>query len=138
MKPASAANQRNVTGVEPSAITGCLIAEELAWGCTGIGTALEANGLAQQPVILGASYFLKNKYLAPMTEQPSMCAYAVTEPGAGSDVQGMKTRAVKKGDKWESLGKAKLDTDAWTAVFRIPNWDASKSVPFRTVYTEKL
>ena len=83
-------------GMNLSAMDGLLIAEELAWGCTGIGTALEANGLAQQPVILGASDFLKKKYLAPMVDEPRMCAYAVTEPGAGSDVQGMKTTAVKK------------------------------------------
>ncbi|MCB9746724.1 MAG: acyl-CoA dehydrogenase family protein, partial [Alphaproteobacteria bacterium] len=51
------------------ALDGLLIAEELAWGFTGIGTAMEANGLAQQPVILGASDALKQKYLAPMTEE---------------------------------------------------------------------
>ena len=31
-----------------------------------------------------------------MTEEPLMCAYCVTEPGAGSDVAGLKTKAVKK------------------------------------------
>jgi len=36
-----------------------LISEELAYGCTGIQTAIEANGLAQAPVILGASEALK-------------------------------------------------------------------------------
>lgn len=35
-----------------------------------------------------------------MTEEPLMCAYCVTEPGAGSDVAAAKTMAVKKGDKW--------------------------------------
>jgi acyl-CoA dehydrogenase len=79
---------------------GCLIAEELAWGCTGIGTAIEANGLAQQPVLMGASEAIKQKYLAPMVERPTMAAYAVTEPNAGSDVAGMRTTAVKKGDRY--------------------------------------
>jgi acyl-CoA dehydrogenase len=87
-------------GMGLGVLDGLLIAEELAWGCTGIGTAIEANGLAQQPVILGASELLKKKYLAPMTEKLSLCAYCVTEPGAGSDVQGMKTTAVKKGDSY--------------------------------------
>ena len=87
-------------GLELGNVDGILIAEELAWGCSGIGTAIEANGLAQAPVILGASDFLKKKYLEPQTEHLSMCAYAVTEPGAGSDVQGLKTTAVKKGDKY--------------------------------------
>src|SRR4051812_38615830 len=56
-------------GLELGAVEGILIAEELAWGCSGIGTAMEANGLAQQPVILGGSAALKAKYLAPMTER---------------------------------------------------------------------
>jgi acyl-CoA dehydrogenase len=92
-------------GLGLGALDGVVLAEELAWGCTGIGTAMEANGLAQQPVILGASDMLKRRYLAPMTEELQMCAYAVTEPGAGSDVQGMRTSAVKKGDKYVINGQ---------------------------------
>ena len=42
-------------GMELGALDGALVAEALAWGCTGISTAIEANGLALQPVILGAS-----------------------------------------------------------------------------------
>ncbi len=102
-------------GLELGAVDGLLIAEELAWGCTGIGTAIEANGLAQQPVILGGSDALKKKYLQPMTEKPIMCAYAVTEPGAGSDVQGLKTTAVKKGDRWVLNGSKMWITNAGVA-----------------------
>ncbi|MDP2313265.1 MAG: acyl-CoA dehydrogenase family protein [Pseudomonadota bacterium] len=102
-------------GMELGAFEGVLIAEELAWGCSGIGTAMEANGLAQQPVILGASDALKKKYLAPMTEQFGLCAYAVTEPGAGSDVQAMKTSAVKQGDKWILNGSKMWITNAGVA-----------------------
>jgi acyl-CoA dehydrogenase len=94
---------------------GILIAEELAWGCTGIGTALEANGLAQAPVIMGASEELKRKYLAPMIEKPIMAAYGVTEPGAGSDVAGMRTTAVKKGDRWILNGSKMWITNAGVA-----------------------
>mgnify|MGYP001167633487 CR=1 FL=1 len=50
-------------GAGMSNLDGILVAEELAWGCSGIGTAMEANALAQQPVILGASDYLKRKYL---------------------------------------------------------------------------
>jgi nitrogen fixation NifU-like protein len=49
---------------EAAALKNSVIAEELAWGCSGIGTAIEANGLAQQPVILGASDYL-GFYLNP-------------------------------------------------------------------------
>ena len=105
-------------GIALGAMDGMVIAEELAWGCSGIGTAMEANGLAQQPVILGGSTALKARYLAPMTEaraRPSMCAYAVTEPGAGSDVQGLKTTAVKRGDKWVLNGNKMWITNAGVA-----------------------
>ena len=102
-------------GLELGALEGVLMAEELAWGCSGIGTAMEANGLAQQPVILGGSDALKKKYLAPMTETFGLCAYAVTEPNAGSDVQGMKTTAVKQGDKWIINGSKMWITNAGVA-----------------------
>ena len=102
-------------GLGLGALDGILIAEELAWGCTGIGTAMEANGLAQQPVILGGSPELRAKYLTPMMENYSLCAYAVTEPGAGSDVQALKTTAVKKGDTWILNGNKMWITNAGVA-----------------------
>jgi acyl-CoA dehydrogenase len=102
-------------GLDLSCLDGCLIGEELGWGCTGIGTAMEANGLAQQPVILGGSEALKKKYLDPMMEELTLCAYAVTEPGAGSDVQGLKTTAVRQGDKWVINGTKMWITNAGVA-----------------------
>jgi len=83
----------------------CVLAEEIAWGCTGIGTAMEANQLSISPVILHGTEEQKHKYLGMLCEDPGdgnpkMAAYAVTEPGAGSDVQGVKTRAVKDGDHY--------------------------------------
>ncbi len=104
-------------GLELNNVDGLLIAEELAWGCSGIGTAIEANGLAQAPVILGASDFLKKKYLEPQTEELKMCAYAVTEPEAGSDVQNMKTTAVKQGDKYILNG-----TKMWITNGGVADW----------------
>ena len=44
-----------------------------------------------------------------MTEAPLHCAYAVTEPSAGSDVAGIQTKAVKKGNDWVINGsKSKI------------------------------
>ena len=62
---------------------GCVIAEELAYGCSGIQTAMEANTLAQMPVILAGNDFQKKKYLGRMTEEPLKCAYGVSGAGAG-------------------------------------------------------
>jgi len=41
-------------GMGLGVLDGCIITEELAWGCTGIATAMEANALAAAPVIVGA------------------------------------------------------------------------------------
>lgn len=38
---------------------------------------------------------------------------------------------------WSSQGEAKLDTDAWTATFRIPNWNEKQATPYKVVYKEK-
>ena len=36
-------------------LSGCIIEEELGWGCSGIGTSLMCNGLARAPVLIGGS-----------------------------------------------------------------------------------
>ncbi|MBA3359193.1 MAG: acyl-CoA dehydrogenase family protein, partial [Thermoleophilaceae bacterium] len=77
-------------------LTGCLIEEELGWGCSGIGTSLMCNGLASAPVALGGSDEIKKEYLGMLTEEPKLASFCLTEPDAGSDVSGMKTTAVKQ------------------------------------------
>jgi len=78
----------------------CLVMEELSTGCSGIATAIDANGLSQYPVILAGSDDQKRRFLAPMTEELRFSAYAVTEPEAGSDVSRLKTTAVKVGNDY--------------------------------------
>lgn len=91
---------------------GCLIAEENAWGCTGISTAMEANNLAQAPVIIAGSAAQKKKYLGRMMEEFSLAAYGVTEPNAGSDVAALRTTAVRKGDVYVLNGEKMWITNA--------------------------
>ncbi|KAG8544676.1 hypothetical protein GDO81_022071 [Engystomops pustulosus] len=95
----------------------CLITEEIAYGCTGIQTAIEANSLGQMPVIIAGNEAQQKKYLGRMTEEPLMCAYCVTEPGAGSDVAGLKTRAEKKGNDYIINGQKMWITNGGKA-----NW----------------
>ena len=91
---------------------GVLIAEENGWGCTGISTAMEANTLAQVPVIVAGNDAQKKKYLGRMTEECLFCAYGVTEPDAGSDVAAIRTRAEKKADKYIINGEKMWITNA--------------------------
>uniref|UniRef100_A0AAQ5ZNP3 Medium-chain specific acyl-CoA dehydrogenase, mitochondrial n=1 Tax=Amphiprion ocellaris TaxID=80972 RepID=A0AAQ5ZNP3_AMPOC len=104
-------------GMGLSIFDSCLITEELAYGCTGVQTAMEANSLGQMPVILAGNDAQKRKYLGRMTEEPLMCAYCVTEPGAGSDVANIKTRAVKVGDEYVVNGQKMWITNGGKA-----NW----------------
>jgi acyl-CoA dehydrogenase len=109
-------------------LSGCLIEEEMGWGCSGIGTSLMANGLAATPVILGGSEELKKQYLGMLTEEPKLASFCLTEPDAGSDVGGMKTRAVKKGDKWMISGSKCFITNgshaSWYTVYAKTDPDA--------------
>jgi acyl-CoA dehydrogenase len=81
-------------------LDGAIIEEEIAWGCSGIGTSLTCNGLASAPLALAGSEELKKEYLGRLSEAPLLASFCLTEPDAGSDVSGMKTNAVRKGDKW--------------------------------------
>jgi acyl-CoA dehydrogenase len=87
----------------------CIIGEELGYACTGVGTAIAANELAQTPVILAGNDKQKKKYLGWCVDEPISVAYGVTEPVAGSDVAGIKTKAEKKGDKWVLNGQKNVD-----------------------------
>lgn len=104
-------------GMGLGTLDGCLITEKIAYGCTGIGTALEANGLGSMPVMIAGNEEQKKKYLTRLTEEPLMCAYGVTEPGCGSDVNGVKTKAVKKGDDWVINGQKMWITNGGVANF---------------------
>ena len=102
-------------GLGLSVLDGCLIAEELSSYCSGMYTALEANGLAQAPLIVAGNDEQKKQFLAPMTQEPMMAAYGVTEPHAGSDVQGIKTTAKKVGDDYVINGSKMWITNASVA-----------------------
>jgi acyl-CoA dehydrogenase len=109
-------------------LSGCLIEEELGWGCSGIGTSLTANGLAAAPVMLGGSEETKKKYLGMLAEEPKLASFCLTEPDAGSDVSGMKTKAVKKGDKYVISGSKCFITNgshaSWYTVYAKTDPDA--------------
>lgn len=104
-------------GMEVGSFDGCIVSEEFAYGCTGISTALEGSGLGQAPVIEAGTKEQHKKYLGRLLEEPLVAAYCVTEPGAGSDVSGVKTKAVKKGKEWILNG-----TKMWITNGGVANW----------------
>jgi citronellyl-CoA dehydrogenase len=58
---------------------------------------------------------LKKRYLVPAIKGDHVAAIAVTEPSAGSDVSGIRTRAVRDGDHWVINGSKMYITNAATA-----------------------
>ncbi len=76
-----------------------IIAEEIGRGDPGFATAAGSSILASYPIITGGTEFQKEKYLTK-TAEGCIAAYCVTEPDAGSDVQSIKTEAIKEGDEY--------------------------------------
>jgi acyl-CoA dehydrogenase len=115
-------------GAGASYLDGCLIAEELAWGCAAIATTLGANGLAAAPVLLGGSDKVKAKYLRQLTQGCGLASFCLTEPDAGSDVSSMRTTAVKRGDKYVINGSKCFITNGgyadWYTVYAKTDKDA--------------
>ena len=92
-----------------------VVQEEFAWGDPGFATAAYSNGLTAAPIITGGTEEQKSKYLGRLTEAPRIAAYAVTEPGAGSDVASIQTTAVKDGDDYIINGSKMWITGAGKA-----------------------
>ena len=87
-------------GLGMGILENCLVVEQLARGCIGIATTFAASGLGAYPIILFGSEELKRKYLPPIARGEKLAAFALTEPGAGSDVSAIRTRAVRVGDEY--------------------------------------
>jgi alkylation response protein AidB-like acyl-CoA dehydrogenase len=76
-----------------------VIAEELGYAGSSAGIGLHSDIVAPYIVAFG-SEALKNHWLPKMISGETPTAIAMTEPGAGSDLQGIKTTAVKDGDDY--------------------------------------
>ncbi len=75
-----------------------LAIEQLAQACIGVATSFAASGLGAYPIMLYGSEEMKQKYLPQIASGKRMAAFGLTESGAGSDVSGIQTTAVKDGD----------------------------------------
>ena len=81
-----------------------MILEEISKVCASSALILIAQADGMLPILLGGSEELKNKYLPPLSKG-ALVGIAATEPGAGSDILSMKTRAVHKGSVYVINGQ---------------------------------
>ena len=93
----------------------CIVNEEIARsGCTGLGWTLH-NDISVPYIVRYGSDYQKQKYLPRCISGELITAIAMTEPGAGSDIQGTKTTAVLDGDNYILNGSKTLITNGQKA-----------------------
>ncbi len=75
--------------------------QEVAYACSSTAVIMSVhNSVACGPVYLFGSEYLKETYLKPLAAGKKLGSFALTEPGAGSDPAGQKTRAVRDGSNY--------------------------------------
>jgi len=94
-----------------------LSSEELGAACVGIGICIDANTLALTPLLLSGTEDQQKKFFGLINEQQAVAAYCLTEPNAGSDVAGIKSTAILKGDKYILNGHKRFITNGEVAAF---------------------
>lgn len=103
-------------GMGLSLFSECLVVEELAWGCSGVVTALGAASLGMLPILIAGNHEQKQEYCGRMIDG-QMVAYCLTEPEAGSDVASIKTKARREDDHYILNGSKTFITGATVANF---------------------
>src|SRR4051812_21383139 len=106
-----------VGGLGLSCLSHCLLMEELSYGCMGINTTIVGNMLGSMPLVLAGTDEQKRTYLGRLLEKPIFAAYCCSEPDAGSDVAGMKTRFRKGGSDYVITGQKRWITNGGVADF---------------------
>ena len=82
-------------------LTYIMAVEELSKVCGTTGVILSAHtSLCCDPILTYGTEEQKQKYLVPLAKGEKLGAFALTEPGAGTDAQGAQTKAVEDGDSW--------------------------------------
>ncbi len=94
----SVPEQYNGQGLDT--VTGCLVNEELAYGCLGINGSLSGTELALTPILLAATPDQRDRFLTDFCAKPQLAAFGLTETEAGSDASNVQTTAVRKKDKY--------------------------------------
>jgi len=109
-------------GAGVDAVSAAIAIEEIGWGCGSTALAIAAhNGLGTTPIVLFGSEDLKQKWLPLVASgKNKLGALALTEPGAGSDLQGgVITKAAKEGSEWVINGEKMWCTNASIAEYII-------------------
>src|SRR6185295_16147309 len=97
-------------GASGSVLDLCIVVEELARACGGIGVGFAVNALGSFPLLVGGTDEQKQKYLPSIAKGERLVAFGLSERNAGSDAGGMATSAVEVDGGWVINGHKKWNT----------------------------
>jgi alkylation response protein AidB-like acyl-CoA dehydrogenase len=105
-----------VGGTGLDSLAYAITVEELSRASGSVGIIVSAHtSLGCNPLYLAGTPEQKDRYLRPMASGEVLGAYGLTEPGAGSDSRGTRTRAHRDGDEWILNGSKRFITNAGVA-----------------------
>jgi alkylation response protein AidB-like acyl-CoA dehydrogenase len=101
-------------------LTGCIVQEELCFGCSGIGNLITSGGFFAEPILALGSEEQKRRWIEPIAGvRPPLGALATTEPGSGSDAASIETRAEKRGAGYALRGQKTWISNGGLAEFYV-------------------
>jgi acyl-CoA dehydrogenase len=96
--------------------TGCIVQEELNFGCAGIGNLITSGGFFARPVLEVGTPEQQERWLRPLCgPEPPLTSLASTEPGIGSDAAAMTTTATPTGSGYRLNGQKTWISNAGAA-----------------------
>ena len=97
-------------GISGSSVTICMGIEEIAKACASSSLILAVQALGSYPILVAGTEEQKKRMCPPLASGEKVAAYALSEPGSGSDAAAMKTRARKVGNEYVLSGTKQFIT----------------------------
>jgi alkylation response protein AidB-like acyl-CoA dehydrogenase len=91
-------------GLGADLLTVCVAIEELSRVCATSGLILAVHALGGMPLLLAGTDQQKARWIPDLAAGRGLIAFALSEPGAGSDAAAIRTRATREGDGWRIEG----------------------------------
>jgi alkylation response protein AidB-like acyl-CoA dehydrogenase len=92
-----------------------IVIEELSKACASTGLMIAVQGLGSFPIVIAGSDEQKQRWFPRLAKGEHIAAFGLTEPGAGSDAGGIRTRAVRDGDSYILNGQKNFISHAGVA-----------------------
>jgi alkylation response protein AidB-like acyl-CoA dehydrogenase len=102
-------------GISGSSVTICMGIEEIAKACASSSLILAVQALGSYPILVAGTDEQKKRLCPPLASGEKVAAYALSEPGSGSDAAALTTRAKKHGNEYVLNGTKQFITQGSVA-----------------------